>query len=205
MLRLNLHARLGRQQFGLVCQGRADLMSGIAARIWEAAARRAILGPEPAPIEARDALAELLGKRIGVGPREQVLVEGPRMRCISSRVAGGDRSHAWCVAPRSSGDNCAMIKGGWASRCTRVQPSGVSSPVARAQRKNSGCTAMEPPVMPCLSSCESGSRCLNPSVATPPPRCGKARHACIPIFPDLGRDGMRQGGGRPACYTSCGI
>jgi hypothetical protein len=36
---------------------------------------------------------------------------------------------------------------------------------------------------------------LNPSVATPPPRCGKARHACIPIFPDLGRDGMRQGGG----------
>jgi hypothetical protein len=87
-----------------------------------------------------------------------------------------------------------MIKGGWVSRCTRVQPSGVSSPVARARRKESGCTVMEPPVMPCLSSCESGSSCLNPSVATPPPQCGKARHACLPKFPDLGRDGMGQGG-----------
>ena len=75
--------------------------------------------PDSDPIVSRDALVNLLGTKTGVGPHGHILVSGPRMRCTSTGSAGGDRTGAWCVSPRSGDISCAMVRGGWAARWER--------------------------------------------------------------------------------------
>jgi hypothetical protein len=41
------------------------------------------------------------------------------MHCTSTGGAGGDRTGAWCISPRSGDISCAMVRGGWAARWER--------------------------------------------------------------------------------------
>jgi hypothetical protein len=46
-------------------------------------------------------------------------VSGPALICRSEGSAGGVRTAAWCVSPRSGDLSCAMVRGGWAHRWDR--------------------------------------------------------------------------------------
>jgi endonuclease YncB( thermonuclease family) len=94
-------------------------LSGIAARELDGSCSAGHPCPDADPIEARDALVELVGRPVGEGRHGHALVEGPPMRCVSAGSAGGDRTGAWCVSPMSGDISCAMVQGGWAARWER--------------------------------------------------------------------------------------
>lgn len=94
-------------------------LSGIAARELDGSCSRGHPCPDSDPIASRDALVNLLGTRTGIGPHGHVLISGPTMRCTSTGSAGGDRTGAWCVSPRSGDISCAIVRGGWAARWDR--------------------------------------------------------------------------------------
>lgn len=94
-------------------------LAGIAARELDGSCSPGHPCPATDPVAARDALVNLLGERTGVGPHGHVLVEGPAMRCVSTGSAGGNRTGAWCVSPRSGDVSCTMVAGGWAARWER--------------------------------------------------------------------------------------
>lgn len=94
-------------------------LSGIAAREMDGSCRPGHPCPAASPVEARDALANLVGDHVGVGPHGHILVRGPAMRCVSVGSGGGNRTAAWCVSPRSGDLSCAMVKGGWAAKWDR--------------------------------------------------------------------------------------
>ena len=94
-------------------------LSGIAARELDGSCSRGHPCPETDPIVSRDELVNLLGTWTGIGPHGHVLLSGPTMRCTSTGSAGGDRTGAWCVSPRSGDINCAMVRGGWVERWDR--------------------------------------------------------------------------------------
>lgn len=70
-------------------------------------------------IASRDALVRLLGRPTGVGRQGHVLVEGAVLRCVSTGLAGGVRTAAWCTSPTAGDISCAMVRGGWAARWDR--------------------------------------------------------------------------------------
>jgi hypothetical protein len=92
-------------------------LAGVAAREMDETCKRKHPCPEASGEDARDALAILVGNPTGeVGRHGHILVVGPTMRCYSDGSAGGNRTAAWCVSPKSGDINCAIIRGGWALR-----------------------------------------------------------------------------------------
>lgn len=94
-------------------------LAGIAARELDGTCSPGHPCPSADPVASRDALVNLLGERMGIGPHGHVLIQGPAMRCTSTGSAGGNRTGAWCVSPRSGDVSCAMVAGGWAARWER--------------------------------------------------------------------------------------
>jgi len=83
-------------------------LSGIAARELDGTCSPGHPCPEADPYDARDALVRLLGSASGSGPHGHVRVSGPRLSCISTGGAGGNRTGAWCTSPVSGDISCAM-------------------------------------------------------------------------------------------------
>lgn len=94
-------------------------LSGIAAREMDGSCRPGHPCPRATAEEARDALVNLIGRPVGVSREGHILVSGPAMTCRSEGSAGGARTAAWCVSPKSGDLSCAMVKGGWALRWDR--------------------------------------------------------------------------------------
>lgn len=90
-------------------------LAGVAARELDETCKRNHPCPKTSGKDARDALAMFVGNPTGeVSRHGHILVVGPRMRCFSDGGAGGNRTAAWCVSPKSGDINCAMVRGGWA-------------------------------------------------------------------------------------------
>ena len=94
-------------------------LSGIAAREMDGTCRPNHPCPKASAEQARDALVSLIGRPVGVSREGHILVNGPAMRCRSEGSAGGSRTAAWCVSPKSGDLSCAMVRGGWALRWDR--------------------------------------------------------------------------------------
>lgn len=94
-------------------------LSGIAAREMDGTCRSNQPCPDASAETSRDALVSLVGEPIGRSPHGHILVRGPRMTCISTGSAGGDRTGAWCVSPRGGDLSCAMVRSGYALRWKR--------------------------------------------------------------------------------------
>lgn len=94
-------------------------LAGVAAREMDGTCNPNQPCPDASAEAARDALVKLVGRPTGVGPRGHIRVVGPTMRCHSDGSAGGTRTAAWCVSPKSGDINCAIISGGWALRWDR--------------------------------------------------------------------------------------
>lgn len=94
-------------------------LSGIAAR--EADGTCAVNQPCPdaSHEQARDTLAALIGEPGGFSQYGHRLVTGPTMRCLSVGGAGGSRTAAWCVSPKSGDVSCAMVRSGAALKWDR--------------------------------------------------------------------------------------
>lgn len=94
-------------------------LAGIAARESDGTCRRNHSCPRATAGDARRALIDLLGRRIGTVPQGHVLVAGPRLRRTSNGGAGHGRTGAWCVSPTRSDLSCAMVKTGMVLRWAR--------------------------------------------------------------------------------------
>ena len=94
-------------------------LSGIAAREADGSCRSNQPCPRASAEEARDALVRLIGRPVGMSREGHILVSGPAMECRSEGGAGGSRTAAWCVSPKSGDISCAMVRGGWALRWDR--------------------------------------------------------------------------------------
>ena len=94
-------------------------LSGIAARESDGTCRSNQPCPNASAEQARDALVRLLGRPVGTSREGHVLVRGPKLTCRSVGSAGGNRTAAWCVSPRSGDISCAMVKGGTTLRWDR--------------------------------------------------------------------------------------
>lgn len=75
--------------------------------------------PATSGLVARNGLADLLGGARGIGPHGHLLVDGPRLSCVSNGSAGRDRIGAWCRTPRGVDVGCAMVRAGYALRWAR--------------------------------------------------------------------------------------
>lgn len=91
-------------------------LAGIAAREMDGTCNSNQPCPRATAEQARDALVNLLGRRIGVSKQGHILILGPTMRCLSTGGAGGNRTGAWCISPRSGDISCAMVASGTALR-----------------------------------------------------------------------------------------
>jgi endonuclease YncB( thermonuclease family) len=94
-------------------------LSGIAAREMSGTCRPGQPCPDASAKQSRDALVGLIGRPVGVSSEGHILVSGQVMTCRSQGSAGGSRTAAWCVSPRSGDLSCAMVRGGWALRWDR--------------------------------------------------------------------------------------
>ena len=94
-------------------------LSGIAARETDGTCRDNQPCPSATAEQARDALVNLVGERIGVGEHGHVMIRGPTMRCLSTGSAGGERTGAWCVSPRGGDLSCSMLSTGTVLRWDR--------------------------------------------------------------------------------------
>lgn len=70
--------------------------------------------PKASAIDARDHLASLIGSVVGQSSEGHLLVTGPVLQCVSDGGAGGNRTAAWCVSPRTGDLSCAMVRDGYA-------------------------------------------------------------------------------------------
>lgn len=93
-------------------EGARVRVAGIAAREADGTCRSNQPCPAATAEQARDALVAVVGTPRGVGPEGHVLVAGPTMTCTSEGGAGGNRTAAWCVSPRSGDVSCAMVRSG---------------------------------------------------------------------------------------------
>ena len=91
-------------------------LSGIAAREMDGSCSPGHPCPRADPKASRDHLVSLLGVPDGTNSTGHVLVKGPVMRCVSKGGAGGNRTAAFCLSPRSGDISCAMVRDGYASR-----------------------------------------------------------------------------------------
>lgn len=82
-------------------------IAGIAARESDGTCRSNQPCPAATAEQARDALVAVVGTPRGVAPEGHVLVSGPTMTCRSEGGAGGNRTAAWCMSPRSGDVSCA--------------------------------------------------------------------------------------------------
>ena len=89
-------------------------LAGIAAKEMNGTCNANQPCPDAAAEVARDALASLIGTPQGQSPQGHVMLTGPKMTCRSDGGAGGNRTAAWCISPKSGDVNCKMVKGGWA-------------------------------------------------------------------------------------------
>lgn len=87
-------------------------LAGIAAREMDGTCNDNQPCPAASAIEARDELVTVIGSAVGVSPEGHVLVTGPTMQCVSVGGAGGSRTAAWCLSPKSGDVSCAMVKRG---------------------------------------------------------------------------------------------
>ena len=94
-------------------------VSGIAAREMDGTCRSNHPCPSATAEEAKIALANLVGDRVGISEHGHILVRGPTMQCTSTGSAGGNRTGAWCVSPRGGDLSCAMVESGYALRWER--------------------------------------------------------------------------------------
>lgn len=94
-------------------------LSGIAAREIDGTCRAGHPCPDADAGVARDHLAALVGTPGGFLPSGHVKVSGPTMRCRSAGGAGGNRTAAFCVSPKSGDVSCAMVRDGYAARWDR--------------------------------------------------------------------------------------
>lgn len=94
-------------------------LAGIAAREIDGSCSVRHPCPDANAFEARDTLVKLVGKPTGIGPHGHVLVIGPPMQCTSEGPAGGSRTAAWCVSPKSGDLSCQMVALGMAARWDR--------------------------------------------------------------------------------------
>jgi len=94
-------------------------LSGIAAREMDGSCRPGHPCPAADPIAARDHLAGLVGTPQGKLRTGHVKVSGPTMRCRSAGGAGGTRTAAFCVSPKSGDLSCAMVRDGYAAKWDR--------------------------------------------------------------------------------------
>ncbi|MBV2150070.1 hypothetical protein KRZ98_17645 [Sphingobium sp. AS12] len=85
-------------------------LGGIAAREMDGSCRRGHPCPRASGPVARDALVRLLGGAHGTTPTGHVVVRGPTLQCRSEGHAKGERTAAWCVAPRVGNLSCAMLR-----------------------------------------------------------------------------------------------
>ncbi|MBY8335889.1 hypothetical protein KYN89_02390 [Alteriqipengyuania sp. NZ-12B] len=91
-------------------------LAGIAAREADGTCNSNQPCPDASHEQARDTLAGLIGTPGGFGPHGHRIVTGPTMRCRSTGGAGGNRTGAWCVSPKSGDVSCAMVRSGTALR-----------------------------------------------------------------------------------------
>lgn len=89
-------------------------LAGIAAREMDGTCRSNQPCPAHAAPVSRDALVRLVGRAIGRGREDHVLVTGPSLRCVSTGGAGGSRTGSWCTSPVAGDLSCAMVRGQWA-------------------------------------------------------------------------------------------
>ena len=94
-------------------------LSGVAAKELNGSCSVGHPCPDADPVEARDALVQLIGKPTGQSREGHVLVQGPMMTCRSDGGAGGNRTAAFCVSPQSGDVSCNMVAGGWAAKWQR--------------------------------------------------------------------------------------
>ena len=94
-------------------------LSGIAAREMDGTCSTGHPCPKASAEAARDALVRLVGNPHGRSKEGHVLVSGPTLTCRSDGGAGGKRTAAWCVSPKSGDLSCAMVKGGWALKWSK--------------------------------------------------------------------------------------
>ena len=87
-------------------------LSGIAAREMDGSCNSNQPCPSASAEQARDALVDPVGTRVGVGQHGHILVRGPTMTCLSVGGGGGDRTAAWCVSPRGGDLSCSMVATG---------------------------------------------------------------------------------------------
>ncbi|WP_246587060.1 hypothetical protein [Stakelama flava] len=87
-------------------------LAGIAARETDGTCRSNQPCPKAGWIAARDALVNTVGRRLGRTSDGHIRVAGPTMRCRSDGSAGGSRTAAWCVSPKSGDISCAMLRTG---------------------------------------------------------------------------------------------
>ena len=83
-------------------------LAGIAARESDGTCRSNQPCPKASAEDARRALVDLLGRRVGTAPQGHVLVAGPRLRCVSSGSAGRGHNGAWYTSPILGDLSCAM-------------------------------------------------------------------------------------------------
>ncbi|TPG18803.1 hypothetical protein EAH87_12130 [Sphingomonas koreensis] len=87
-------------------------LAGIAAREIDGTCRPGQPCPTASAVMARDALVNLVGRRIGVSRDGHVLVAGPALECLSEGDGRGVRTAAWCVSPTRGDLSCAMVATG---------------------------------------------------------------------------------------------
>lgn len=100
-------------------EGSRIRVSGVAARETDGSCKPGHPCPDGNPMEARDHLVRLIGNPIGESPHGHILVQGPKMKCLSTGSAGGNRTGAWCISPRSGDLSCALVKSGLVARWDR--------------------------------------------------------------------------------------
>lgn len=94
-------------------------LSGIAAREMDGTCNTNQPCPNATAVEARDALAGLVGRVTGRSAEGHILVSGRTLSCTSDGGAGGSRTAAWCVSPQHGDLSCAMVRGGTVLRWDR--------------------------------------------------------------------------------------
>lgn len=93
-------------------EGMRVRLNGIAAREIDGACREGHPCPDAGGAEARDALVGLVGEPVGSSQQGHILVEGPKLSCLSEGSALGTRTAAWCVSPRYGDLSCEMVSRG---------------------------------------------------------------------------------------------
>lgn len=94
-------------------------LSGIATREMDGTCRAGHPCPSADSTAARDYLVRLIGKPTGTLRTGHVSLVGPVMRCRSGGGAGGNRTAAFCISPKSGDISCAMVRSGYAARWDR--------------------------------------------------------------------------------------